>query len=317
MAHSPNATPATVLITGGSGFIGSHIAAWWLARGAEVRVLDNLRTGYRSNLAGMGVEFTEASILDRPALRQAMQGVDYVFHLAAMVSVPESMADPHGCVSLNVSGLLNVLEEASGAGVKRLVHSSSAAVYGESPEIPKREEMAPDPRSPYAVTKLDGEYYAALFARTGKLETVSLRYFNVFGPRQDPRSTYAAAVPIFVANALANRPLVIHGDGGQTRDFVFVADVAAANGLAATHPDARGTYNVGYGSSLSIRRLAELIIELTGSSSEIIHGPDRPGDVRHSVASADRIRSLGLQSAADFRGGLARTIEYFRGRMTG
>lgn len=310
----PTLTPPNpqILITGGSGFIGSHIAAHWLARGARVRVLDNYRTGHRSNLTGMDVEVMEGSILDRAVLSRAMTGVDFVFHLAAMVSVPESMERVGECVELNVMGILNVLEEAAAAGVRRVVHSSSAATYGESPEVPKREGMAPDPRSPYAITKLDGEYYAALFARTGRVSAVSLRYFNVFGPRQDPGSAYAAAVPIFIAKALANQPLTIHGDGGQTRDFVFVEDVAAANALVATHSDAEGTYNVGYGTSISVLELAQLIVELTGSKSEILHGSERAGDVRHSMASADRIQLLGFRPGADFRTGLARTIDYFR-----
>jgi UDP-glucose 4-epimerase len=214
-----------------------------------------------------------------------------------------------------MTGMLTVLHEDAEAGVKRLVHSSSAATYGESLEIPKRESMTPDPRSPYAVTKLDGEYYAALFRRTGWLDAVSLRYFNVFGPRQDPKSAYAAAVPIFIASALAGKPLTVHGDGGQTRDFVYVRDVAAANALVATHPDADGTYNVGYGSSITILELASLIVELTGSTSEILHGPERAGDVRHSLASADRIQGLGFQPGADFRTGLAETIAWFKAQI--
>jgi UDP-glucose 4-epimerase len=274
--------------------------------------LDNFRSGHRRNIEGLEVDLIEGSILDREVVREAVAGVDYVFHLAAMVSVPESMEDIAGCVELNVRGMIQVLEEAAKAGVRRLVHSSSAAVYGESPEVPKRESMTPDPRSPYAVTKLDGEYYGEIFRRTGRLDVVSLRYFNVFGPRQDPRSAYAAAVPIFIASALAGRPLIIHGDGHQTRDFIYVGDVAAANALAATHPEAHGTYNVGYGTSISIGELARLIVELTGSSSEILHGPVRPGDVRHSLACAERIAGLGFRPSADFRAGLSRTIEWFQ-----
>lgn len=301
-----------VLITGGSGFIGSHIAQQLQGR-AEVRVLDNLRTGYRRNLAGMNVDFIEGSILDRAAVRAAVKGVDHVFHLAAMVSVPESVQNPHGCVELNVTGLLNVLEEAAAAGVRKLCFSSSAAVYGNNPVVPKVETMLPEPRSPYAVTKLDGEYYCRQFAEDGRLETVALRFFNVFGPRQDPGSAYAAAVPIFMRKALRHEPLTIYGDGGQTRDFVYVKDIAAANIFAVTTPGLTGVFNAGYGGQITVLELARRIIAHADSRSEILHAPERAGDVRHSLASVDALRAAGFRPVSSFDDGLAETLAYFRG----
>lgn len=301
-----------VLITGGSGFIGSHIAQQLQGR-AEVRVLDNLRTGYRRNLAGMNVDFIEGSILDRAAVRAAVKGVDHVFHLAAMVSVPESVQNPHGCVELNVTGLLNVLEEAAAAGVRKLCFSSSAAVYGNNPVVPKVETMLPEPRSPYAVTKLDGEYYCRQFAEDGRLETVALRFFNVFGPRQDPGSAYAAAVPIFMRKALRHEPLTIFGDGGQTRDFVYVKDIAAANIFAVTTPGLTGVFNAGYGGQITVLELARRIIAHADSRSEILHAPERAGDVRHSLASVDALRAAGFRPVSSFDDGLAETLAYFRG----
>ncbi len=301
-----------VLITGGSGFIGSHIAQQLQGR-AEVRVLDNLRTGYRRNLAGMNVDFIEGSILDRAAVRAAVKGVDHVFHLAAMVSVPESVQNPHGCVELNVTGLLNVLEEAAAAGVRKLCFSSSAAVYGNNPVVPKVETMLPEPRSPYAVTKLDGEYYCRQFAEDGRLETVALRFFNVFGPRQDPGSAYAAAVPIFMRKALRHEPLTIFGDGGQTRDFVYVKDIAAANIFAVTTPGLTGVFNAGYGGQITVLELARRIIAHADSRSEILHAPERAGDVRHSRASVDALRAAGFRPVSSFDDGLAETLAYFRG----
>ncbi|MBP7143031.1 MAG: NAD-dependent epimerase/dehydratase family protein [Opitutaceae bacterium] len=302
-----------VLVTGGAGFIGSHIAEQLQGR-AKVRILDNLRTGYRRNLAGMEVDFIEGSILDRAAVRAAVRGVDHVFHLAAMVSVPESVRNPHGCVELNVTGLLNVLEEAAAAGVRKLCFSSSAAVYGNNPVVPKVETMLPEPRSPYAVTKLDGEYYCRQFAEEGHLETVALRFFNVFGPRQDPGSAYAAAVPIFMRKALRHEPLTIFGDGGQTRDFVYVKDIAAANIFAVTTPGLTGVFNAGYGGQITVLELARRIIAHAGSHSEIIHAPERAGDVRHSRASVDALRAAGFRPVSSFDDGLAETLAYFRGR---
>jgi UDP-glucose 4-epimerase len=300
-----------VLITGGSGFIGSHLAEYFQGR-AEVRVLDNLRTGHRRNLAGLQVGFIAGSILDRGLVRAAVQGVDYVFHLAALVSVPESVERPQECVDINVSGLLNVLEASAAAGVRKLVFSSSAAVYGDNPEVPKREDMRPEPRSPYAVTKLDGEYYCQQYAESGRLATAALRFFNVFGPRQDPTGAYAAAVPVFLQRALANEPLTIYGDGGQTRDFIYVKDIVAANAFAATTPGVTGVFNAGYGGQVTVLDLARRIIGLAGSRSEIRHAPERPGDVRHSRAGVEKLRAAGFTPAGSLEAGLAATLAAMR-----
>ena len=302
-----------VLVTGGAGFIGSHIVEHFQGK-AEVRVLDNLRSGFKHNLAGFAHEFIEASILDRDAVRRAVQGVDYIFHLAAMISVPESMAKPIECNELNTNGTLVVLEEAAKAGVKKLVLSSSAAIYGDNPVVPKIETMFPEPKSPYAITKLDGEYYCRMFAAEGRLQTACLRYFNVFGPRQDPKSQYAAAVPIFIHRALKHEPITIYGDGEQTRDFIYVKDIAAANVYAATQPAVAGVYNVAYGAKITIKELCQTVCRLTGSRSEIKHGPERAGDVKHSMAAVDRLRATGFQPQGSLAEGLKTTVEFFRNK---
>ncbi len=300
-----------ILVTGGAGFIGSHIVEHFQGK-AEVRVLDNLRSGFKHNLAGFQHEFIEASILDRDAVRKAVQGVDYIFHLAAMISVPESMAKPVECNELNTSGTLVVLEEAAKAGVKKLVFSSSAAIYGDNPVVPKVEMMFPEPKSPYAITKLDGEYYCKMFADEGRLPTACLRYFNVFGPRQDPKSQYAAAVPIFIDRAVKHLPITIYGDGDQTRDFIFVKDIAAANAFFATQSKATGVFNVAYGQRITIKDLATTIVQLTGSRSEIKHAPERAGDVKHSLAAIDRLRAAGFATTSNFANGLSATIRFFQ-----
>jgi len=302
-----------VLITGGAGFIGSHIVELFQGR-AEVRVLDNLRSGFLRNLEPFQHEFVRGSILDRELVRQAMQGVDYVFHLAAMISVPESMQKPVECTEINTVGTLVVLEEAERAGVKKLVLSSSAAIYGDNPVTPKLETMFPEPKSPYAITKLDGEYYCRMFTTEGRLQTACLRYFNVFGPRQDPKSQYAAAVPIFIDRAVKHQPITIYGDGEQTRDFIYVKDIAAANAFFATESAATGVFNVAYGGRITINDLAYSICRLTGSSSEIKHAAERPGDVKHSLAAIDRLRAAGFKPKGSLKEGLRDTIKFFQPR---
>ncbi len=301
-----------VLITGGAGFIGSHIAEYFQGK-AEVRILDNLRSGHLENLNRLNVEFIEGDIRDRLAVAAAMQGVDYVFHLAAMISVPESMTKIIECIDINNTGMLIVLEEAAKAGVKKLCFSTSAAIYGDNPEVPKRETMFPEPKSPYAITKLDGEYYCKMFTDTGRLQTACLRYFNVFGPRQDPKSAYAAAVPIFTAKAVANEPLTIFGDGEQTRDFIFVKDIVAANVFMATH-EFTGVYNIAYGGRITINDLAKEIIAQTGSSSEIVHLPERAGDVKHSMAAIDKLKATGFRPTYNFAEGMKQTVEFFKNK---
>lgn len=301
-----------ILITGGSGFIGSHIVELYQGKAEEIRVLDNLRTGYRKNLDGLQHTFIEGSITDRELVREAMKDVDHVFHLAALVSVPESMERPAECVDINVHGLLNVLEEAAAAGVKKLVFASSAAVYGDNPEVPKVESMIPEPKSPYAITKLDGEYYLGMFQREGRLETAAIRFFNVFGPRQDPKGAYAAAVPIFIEKAVRGEDITVYGDGGQTRDFIYVKDIAGALSFVAETPGVNGVFNAGYGGQITINDLANGLIQAAGSTSRVLHAMERPGDVRHSRASADRLRAAGWVPKHTLDEGLAVTLEFFR-----
>ena len=285
-----------ILVTGGAGFIGSHIVEHYQDKAEEIRVLDNLRTGYLKNLDGLKHTFIEGSICDRELVRQAVQGVDYIFHMAALVSVPESMSKISECIDINVNGLLNVLEEASAAGVKKIVLASSAAIYGDNPTVPKLETMYPEPKSPYAITKLDGEYF-----------------FNVFGPRQDPKGAYAAAVPIFIEKAVKGEDITVYGDGTQTRDFIYVKDIVGALTFVAEHPGVTGVFNAGYGGQITIEELADNIIKAAGSSSKVLHAPERAGDVKHSRACADKLRNAGWQPGYTLPEGLATTLDYFRG----
>jgi UDP-glucose 4-epimerase len=300
-----------ILITGGAGFIGSHLARHF-AEQAEVTVLDDLRSGYARNLEGVRCRFLQGSILDDVTLKQAIAGAEEVYHLAAMISVPESVAKPAECAQMNTEGTRRVLDAALAAGARKVVLASSAAIYGDNPTVPKLESMVPEPKSPYAETKLAGEKLLEQYRVTHGLGTASLRFFNVFGPRQDPRSAYAAAVPIFIAKALRNESIGIHGDGGQTRDFIHVTDIIGALAYAGESKDMSGTYNVGYGQSQSILALAQEIIRLTGSKSVIEHLPPRAGDVRHSVASTERLLSAGWKPQSSVSAGLAETIAAFR-----
>ena len=299
-----------ILITGGAGFIGRHIAGHFQSE-AEVRVLDNLRSGFRRNLDGLKHEFVEGSVLDRGLVRSAMHGIDYVFHLAALVSVPESMEKPDECAEINTIGTKIVLEEAACAGARKLVFSSSAAIYGDSPVVPKTERVEAAPKSPYASTKLAGEELCARFAARKQIATISLRYFNVFGPFQDPRSQYAAAIPAFVERALANEPILVHGDGEQTRDFIFARDVARANAFFARQPSLTGVFNIARGRGTSVNELSAMIRQLTGSSSTIEHGVERPGDIKHSVAAVEEAAKAGFTAESTLVDGLRTTIKYF------
>lgn len=301
-----------ILVTGGSGFIGSHIVEHYQGKAEEIRVLDNLRTGYRRNLDGLQCTFIEGSVTDRELVRKAVQGVDYIFHMAALVSVPESMAKPGECVDINVHGLLNVLEEAAAAGVKKLVFASSAAIYGDNPTVPKLETMFPEPKSPYAITKLDGEYYLNMFRAEGRLETAAIRFFNVFGPRQDPKGAYAAAVPIFIEKAVKGEDITVYGDGEQTRDFIYVQDIVGALTFAAETPGVTGVFNAGYGGQITINTLANQIIGNAGTSSKVLHAPERAGDVKHSRASAEKLLAAGWTPKHTLEEGLAATFGYFK-----
>ncbi|MBI2251698.1 MAG: SDR family oxidoreductase [Armatimonadetes bacterium] len=298
-----------ILITGGAGFIGSHLAEHF--QNEEVIVLDSLRSGFKKNLKNFRVNFVNGSVADFNLVNQLMLNVDYIFHLAALVSVPESVQKPKETVEINTLGVLNVLEAARVNKVKKIVLSSSSAVYGDNPVVPKKEDMLPEPKSPYAITKLDGEYYLKMYHQEYGLETVSLRYFNVFGPRQDPKSQYAAAIPIFVDKALKGEDLTIFGDGEQTRDFIFVKDVVGAN-LLALKPGISGIYNVGRGEKITINDLAKLILKLTNSNSKIVYSAPRAGDVKHSSADISKIKDAGFNPGMNKEDGLIETINFFK-----
>lgn len=301
-----------VLVTGGAGFIGSHIVET-LQGEADIVVLDNLRSGNLQNLDGLKAQVVIGDIRDRGVVKKCMSGVDYVFHLAALISVPESMDNPLECVDINNRGMLIVLEEAARAGVKMLCFSSSCAVYGDNPISPKVETLSPEPKSPYAVSKLDGEYYCGIFRETGKLKTACLRYFNVFGPRQSPDSAYAAAIPIFVSKAVKNETIYIYGDGEQTRDFIYVNDVARANIYLAKN-EITGLFNAGYGRQTNIKDLAGKIINVTNSKSEIQYLPERAGDIKHSLGNIGKLLKSGYKMTSDFDSGLEATIRYFQNK---
>ncbi len=303
-----------ILITGGSGFIGSHVAESFQGE-AEVRVLDDLSTGRAENLAGLEVDFRKGSILDERALGEAAEGVDYVFHLAAMVSVPLSVGAPGACEAVNGLGVVKVLEAAAAAGVRKVFFASSAAVYGDNPLVPKTEGMLPEPKSPYAITKLLGEHYCRFFHDEGRVATAALRFFNVFGPRQDPGGAYAAAVPIFMEKALRGEPITIYGDGEQTRDFIYVKDIVAAARHVTLTEGLTGVRNAGYGGALTVGELARRIVALAGSRSEIRFLPERAGDVKHSRAAVDALAGTGFQPVSSLDEGLAATLAYFRGRL--
>ncbi len=306
-----------VLVTGGGGFIGSHLATALAERGARVRVLDNLATGRRENLAHLGgrVELVEGDVRDVEACRRACEGVELVFHQAALGSVPRSMADPATTLAVNVGGTANVFAAARDAEVRRVVYASSSSVYGDSAALPKREGEEGEPLSPYAASKVMDEALARVFARCFPLEPVGLRYFNVYGPRQDPAGPYAAVVPRFFAAALAGEPMVVHGDGAQSRDFTYVADAVEANLRAAAAPPACAghAYNVAAGHRTTVQELAQTIAELTGTQVPFHHTSPRPGDVPHSLADLSRIREdLGYQPTHTLRQGLEATLPYYR-----
>ncbi len=300
-----------VLVTGGAGFIGRHITEYFQHR-AEVRVLDNLRSGLKSNLSGLNCQFMVGSVLDRDLVREAITGVDFVFHLAAMTSVQESMQKPNECAEINTRGTAIVLQEAARAKVKKLIFSSSAAIYGDNPVIPKIESMPTEPKSPYATSKHEGERCCRSFMDEGRLATVSLRYFNVLGPHQNPRSEYAAAVPAFIEKAIKNEPITIFGDGQQTRDFIYVKDVVAANAFFALKSEATGVFNVACGREITLTDLALTIRNLTKSSSTIDYSLERPGDVKHSVADLNKTQTAGFRPVCGLARGLRTTIQFFR-----
>lgn len=301
----------TCLVTGGAGFIGSHLSRALLGLGARVRVLDNLSTGFRRNLA-QGAEFIEGSVADPETVGRAIEGCRYAFHLAAMVSVPQSVAEPEACVESNIGGTQVVLSAAREAGLRRVVLASTCAVYGDQPGLPSRETDPTMCCSPYAASKLAGEGLCQAFARTGGPSTVCLRFFNVYGPGQDPKSAYAAVISAFAAALREGRTPTIFGDGEQTRDFVFVEDIVRANLLAATAPaDLRGeVFNAGTGRSTSLRTLLGTMATIAGRPETAEHKEARAGDVRHSRADITRIREgLGYEARTPIEDGLRRTLE--------
>jgi len=307
---------ARILVTGGAGFIGSHIATALLAQGDEVRILDDLSTGYERNLAeNPKAEFVRGSVTEPERVRAAVEGCDFVYHQAALASVPRSVKDPIASNEANVTGTLNVLVACRDAEVKRVIYAASSSAYGDSETLPKIETMPTAPKSPYAVAKLAGEHYMRAFASVYGMETLSIRYFNVFGPRQDPTSQYAAVIPLFIDALLEEKPPTIHGDGEQSRDFTYIDNVVHANLLALTAPRLGGeTINVALGGRITLNELYAHIAKILGSDIQPEHSEPRAGDVRHSQASIEKAEELlGYASKVSVEDGLARTVEWYRG----
>ncbi len=309
------------LVTGGAGFIGSHLAVRLLRDGHFVRVLDNLSTGRLPNLevvraasGGERFEWLEGDVRSLEDCRRSCRQIDYVIHEAALASVQRSIRDPSETTAVNVGGTVHVLTAARENGVRRVVIASSSSVYGDTPTLPKREDMTPRPLSPYAVAKLACEEFARVFACTLGVPTVSLRYFNVFGPRQDPASEYAAVVPRFIAGLLTGGRPVVYGDGGQTRDFTYVDNVVQASLNACAHGEGRGeVFNIACGERYSLTSLLEALGRIVGRASDPEYADPRPGDVRDSIADIARAREvLGYVPRVTFEEGLMRTVEYFR-----
>jgi nucleoside-diphosphate-sugar epimerase len=303
----------TILVTGGCGFIGSHIAEALVQRGYQVRILDDLSTGKPENIASIPphkIEVLVGDIADLSMVETAMQGCKYVFHEAAIASVPKSINDPVGTAKVNYGGTLNVLEAARNHGVSRVVFAGSAAVYGDEPTLPKNEFMPANPITPYGVDKLASELMGHFYGRTLGLEFVCLRYFNVFGKRQDPSSPYSGAISIFCDRICQGLPPVIYGDGQQSRDFVHVSDVVAANMMVMEHPEATGkTFNIGRSAATSLLDITNLLNELTGQNLQPIHKEPRPGDIRHSFADNSVLKALGWSPKMTIREGLAELLQ--------
>jgi nucleoside-diphosphate-sugar epimerase len=306
---------AFYLVTGGAGFIGSHLAEELERRGERVRVADSLITGHRRNLAHLRtVEFVEGDLADLDVARTAVEGVDYVLHQAAIPSVPRSVTDPITSNRANIDATLNVLVAARDAGVRRVVYAGSSSAYGDTPTLPKREDMPTDPLSPYALQKLVGEQYLRLFTRLYGLETLTIRYFNVFGPRQDPSSAYSGVISLFAMRMLEGRAPIIQGDGGQTRDFTYVANVVDGVLRACTAPRASGeVINVAVGGRISINELCAMMASVLGSTVKPEYTSPRAGDVRESQADITRARELlGYEPIVSFEEGLRRTLEWYK-----
>ena len=309
----------SALVTGGAGFIGSHLVEMLVSEGCKVTVLDNISSGNYLNLKHIEgqISFYEDDIRNQEALNAAATGCEVIFHLAAVVSVPQTIENPIDSASVNDMGTLFIFEVARQQKVRRVVFASSCAVYGDDLRVPKREDMTPKPQSPYAVQKLTSEYYASVFHELYGLETAALRYFNVYGPRQDPSSPYSGVISIFMTNALQHAPAVIYGDGNQSRDFIYVQDVVRANLLAATAKEVSGqAINIGSGSSVNINQLWEAICALCGQNLKPKYEPKRPGDIVASIAAIDSaISRLGFEPETSFEKGLKSTFEWYRMRQ--
>lgn len=310
---------ARYLVTGGAGFIGSHLASALVEHGDEVTVFDNFSTGTRENLAHLneGVRTIEGDLLDRKKLEQEIEGVEVVYHQAALASVPRSVADPLATHEACATGTLNVLDLARRAGVRRVIYAGSSSAYGNQPFLSKRESDLPQPLSPYAAAKLTGEYYCQAFTSTYGLETVGIRYFNVFGPRQDPKSEYSAVIPIFVTKMLQGERPTIYGDGLQSRDFTFIDNIVQGNLAAATAENAVGkVINVACGQQFTLLNLVAAINEVLGTQIEPQFAEARPGDVRASLADISLARNLlGYEPEINFHEGLRRSVDYYRSLM--
>jgi UDP-glucose 4-epimerase len=301
-----------VLVTGGAGFIGSNLVEELIIRGAHVVIIDNISTGRKENIEHLlkndNLDFIRGSITDLPLLQKASSQIDYVFHQAAIPSVPRSIENPLASNEANVTGTLNVLIAARDNGVKKVVYASSSSVYGDTPTLPKREDMVPNPQSPYALTKLAAEYYCSIFTRVYGLPTICLRYFNVYGPRQNPDSQYAAVIPKFIKSILQGKSPIIFGDGEQTRDFTFVKDVVSANLLAAGSA-ATGVFNIGRGERITLNQLTNLLLQfLNNKEIKPIYEKERPGDIKNSLADITKAHSFGYKPEYDIENGVSNTL---------
>lgn len=310
---------STYLVTGVAGFIGSSIARALIARGERVRGVDNFSTGKHENLIGLeAVDLIEGDLNAPRLAERACSGVEYIFHEAALPSVPRSIKDPVASNDANVSATVKLLDAARNGGVKRVVYAGSSSAYGNSPSLPKKEDMLPAPLSPYAVSKLAGELYMSVFYRVYGLETVTLRYFNVFGPHQDPTSQYSGVLAVFISRMLRNQTPTIHGDGEQSRDFTYIENVISANLLAAAADAAKvagRVFNVATGSRISLNQTVELLREITGYAGKIVYDDARPGDVKHSLADISSAQAqFGYKPEVSFPDGLRKTVEWYRGQ---
>ena len=303
-----------VVVTGGAGFIGSHLAEELVKRGYKVTIVDDLSTGKMENVASLlgtgSLEFFRGSVTDLSLLQELFQGVDYVFHHAALPSVPQSIEAPLASNDVNVSGTLKVLLAARDNGVRKVIYASSSSIYSDDATLPQKEDSSPEPQSPYAVSKLAGECYCRVFQEVYGLPTVCLRYFNVYGPRCEPDSQYAAVIPRFIRRVSRGEPPIIYGDGEQTRDFVFVNDVVEAN-ILAIRSDFNGIFNIGVGESITINQLAEVVINFAGNGLKPIHCEPNPGDVRQSLADISKAKALGYAPRYSLERGL-RELFYSR-----